>query len=196
MTATNSHILEEVRAANRRFVGRIKREKLPVARLPGRFLLVTCMDGRVNPEAIGVQPFGADGACDSDVRIVRTIGGMSELRSMIVGIHLAKIEEILVVMHTDCGCSAAWSKIDVIIDSLETRLDADSRRRVHEEIGEPFKDRLIDYLKAFPDPSEAVKAEVSRIKDSPFVPADVLVHGFVYDLATGEIDVVIDGSES
>jgi len=60
-------------------------------------------------------------------------------------------------------------------------------------IGEPFKEKLIDWLKAFEDPREAVKKEILALKSQPFIPHSLIIHGFVYDLSTGNIDVVVNG---
>ena len=60
-------------------------------------------------------------------------------------------------------------------------------------LGEPFRERLREYLKAFPDPFEAVEKEVSAIKELPFAPDNLVVHGLVYTLATGAVEVVVDG---
>ena len=116
---------------------------------------------------------------------------MSEKRSLIVGIHLAGIRQIAVVMHTDCGCCTSWSKADVIADSLKTRLDAESFQEVNSEIGEPFVEKLREYLKAFQDPRKALEDEVRHIRTSSVVPKDVVVYGFLYELATGKVEAIV-----
>ncbi len=40
----------------------------------------------------------------------------------------------------------------------------------------------LEWLHAFQDPREAVKKEVETIKESPFVPETLVLHGLVYDL--------------
>ena len=69
------------------------------------------MDPRINLNACGIEPFAPDGAGLSEVRVIRTIGGMAEDRSLIVGIHLAGIREIAFVMHTDCGNCLAKAEV-------------------------------------------------------------------------------------
>jgi carbonic anhydrase len=48
-------------------------------------------------------------------------------------------------------------------------------------------------LKVFQDPREAVKAEISSLRQEPFIPDDLIVHGLLYDLATGRgVPVVME----
>ncbi len=160
---------------------------------PGRFLVVTCMDPRVNLEAIGIAPFSPDGEDASDVRVVRTAGAMSEERSLVIAIHLAGVREIAVVMHSDCGCCLALTKIDSIVDSLRRNLSAEVFGAYAKRIGEPLRDKLATRLKTFADPREAVRREIDAIRQQPFVPDDVVLHGLVYELATGAVKVVVSG---
>jgi carbonic anhydrase len=60
-------------------------------------------------------------------------------------------------------------------------------------MGEPLGENLLKWLKTFQDPREAVKKEVAAIRESPFVPEKTIIHGLVYDLPTGDIEVVVDG---
>jgi carbonic anhydrase len=194
MEGLMNSLLSDIKTANEKFIRRIDLDNLPVQRTPGRLLIVTCMDPRVNLESVGVEPFGADGSCNSDVRVIRTIGGMAETRSLIIGIHLAGIKQIVIMMHTDCGCCAAWSKADAIIASMETTLGAEELIATRALIGEPFgKESLRKYLFAFDNPIDAVKNEVERIRVLPFVPKDVAIYGLIYELATGKVEVVAVG---
>ncbi|PON18034.1 hypothetical protein C2W62_10060 [Candidatus Entotheonella serta] len=76
------------------------------------------MDPRVNLEAIGIPGFDSTGEGTSTVRIIRTLGGVADDRSLLVGIFLARIQEVTLVMHTDCGECLAYTNIDVIADNL------------------------------------------------------------------------------
>lgn len=183
--------LDQIIQENEDFQGRIDPQQLPVDRAPGH-AVITCMDPRINLESIGIPGFSTDGTGHSSVRVIRTIGGIAENRSLIVGIFLAGIREITVVMHTDCGCCLAYSKIDTIVENLRTHLTAERWRDFQSEIGEPFTENLRTYLMAFEEPEEAVKREVARIHALPFVPNDLIVHGLVYELESGKIDVVVD----
>lgn len=186
--------LDQIIAANTDFRSRIDIDQLPVARAPGS-AVITCMDPRVNLESIGIMPFSNSGAGTSSIRIIRTLGAMGDYRSLIVGIYLAGIREVVLLMHTDCGCCLAYSKIDTIIENMQSRLSSDSFEAFNTEIGEPFSDHLRDYLKAFQNPYDAVQTEIMHIKSLPFIPDDLILHGLVYELESGKIAVVVNGYE-
>jgi carbonic anhydrase len=48
----------------------------------------------------------------------------------------------------------------------------------------------IDFM-PISDPDETVRADVDAIRTSPMVRADIKVHGFVYDVATGRLRSVV-----
>ena len=71
---SDSRWLDTLLARNSAFRARITPTKLPVTRTPGKVGLITCMDPRINPEGIGVEPFRPGGECESDVRISSVAG--------------------------------------------------------------------------------------------------------------------------
>lgn len=184
--------IEDIQSANLAFKSRIDKDKLPVAREKGA-AVITCMDPRVNLEAIGIPSFSEKGEGYSSVRIIRTLGAMGDYRSLIVGIYLAGISEIVIMMHTDCGCCLAHSKIDVIIENMQSQLPEQSFDAFEAEIGDPIADNLRTYLKTFDNPYDAVVAEIDRIRDLPFIPDDLILHGVVYELSSGNVDIVVNG---
>ncbi len=185
--------LSEICKANDQFQQRIAPAAMPVKRKPCPYAIVTCMDPRINLQAAGIRPFSPEGELQSQVRIIRTLGGMGDRRSLAVGIHLAGFKEVAVIMHTDCGCSLAYQKIDTIIENMETTLPASKLAAIQALVGEPFRAKLIEWLGAFQDPHQAVEDEVAAIINSPFTPASLIVHGLVYDLTTGRMDIVVNG---
>ncbi|MEM7334400.1 MAG: hypothetical protein AAF490_20120 [Chloroflexota bacterium] len=187
--------IDEMLAANGRFQAQINVDNLP-KRAPEPLAVITCMDPRLNLEAIGIPPFSPDGTGHSDIRIIRTIGGMVEARSLIVGAFLAGIREFALLMHTDCGCCLAYAKIDTIIDNMETRLTFAQLQRFKQQIGEPFRANLMTYLKVFEDPRQAIQRELKDIRAQSYVPDDIVLHGLLYDTGTGEVQVVSNGYES
>ncbi len=184
--------LEHIRESNHRFLQQVSETSLPTTRAPGP-AVITCMDPRVNLAAIGIPKFAENGGNDSAVRIISTLGGMAEERSLLVGIFLASISEIIVLMHTDCGCCLAHKNIDLIIDRMHERLPEEDLEDYEQMLGEPFRERLQERLKTFEDPFEAVEREVAAIKALPYTPDDLIVHGLVYTLATGKVEVVVNG---
>lgn len=184
--------IEDIQTANNAFTSQIDTNKLPVAREKGA-AVITCMDPRVNLEAIGIPSFSAQGEGFSSVRIIRTLGAMADYRSLIVGIYLAGIREIVILMHSDCGCCLAHSKVDVILNNMQSQLSQDDYNNFISDIGEPIEDNLRRYLKTFDNPYDAVSLEIQRIRDLPFIPDDLILHGLVYELNTGHVDVVVNG---
>ena len=188
--------LDSVLESNAVFRGRIEPDRVPVERKPWPYAVITCMDPRVNLEAVGLPPFLSSGEVQSHARVIRTLGGFVEERSLAVGIHLAGFKELAIVMHSDCGCSLAYSRIDAIIENMKKSLGAHRFSEFTRTIREPFREGLLSWLKAFQDPREAVKGEAARVKSLPFVPESFIVHGLVYDLATGSVEVVVNGYDA
>jgi len=193
MSETTLRWLDTMLMENARFRGRVHPEKLPTQRTPGSVAVITCMDPRVNLEASGIPGFTEEGEGKSSVRVIRTIGAMAEHRSLVIGIFLAGIREIALVMHTDCGCCLAFSKIDSIIENMQENLTATQLQEFQRTIGEPFRENLRTWLKAFEDPREAVKREIALLKSLSFMPQNLIIHGLLYELVSGKIEVVLNG---
>lgn len=183
-------LLEKVMVSNREFRDAIALSDLPVARRPAEFGLITCMDPRVNLAALGIEPFDDNGSLTSDVRVIRTVGGRAEERSLLVGIHLAGIMEWIILTHTDCGAIAAWKNTELLARNLKQKCEEDNAA-VREWTCDI--DDLRKRLLLFPDARAAAVDEVTRVRSFPFVPESVVVHGLCYDLSTGAIEVVVDG---
>ena len=167
--------------------------QLPTQRQPCEHAIITCMDPRINLQAIGIPAFQLTGKSQSQVRIIRTLGAMCDDRSLLVGIHLAGIKEIAVMMHTDCGCCLAWYKTNKIIENLTTTLSADKLQKLNQELKSIEEQTLRKWLSAFQDPYQAVTEEVLSIKNKSYSPEELIVHGLVYDLQTGKCNVVVNG---
>ena len=193
MTNEETRWLDQILEENRRFRQRVRLEALPIKRTPGSVAVITCMDPRVNLEAIGISQFGPNGESDSPVRVIRTIGAMPEARSFVIGTFLAGIREFAILMHTDCGCCLAHAKIDVIMENLRKNLSLAKFEQFKTEVGEPFRENLISWLKAFEDPRAAVQAEIKNLKSLSFMPEDVIFHGLLYELESGKVEVVVNG---
>jgi carbonic anhydrase len=187
--------LHQIVQSNAQFTARIDTHYHPLKRESCPYAIITCMDPRVNLEAVGIPPFTHEGMVGSQVRIIRTLGAMSDHRSLVVGIHLAGFKEIALMMHTDCGGHLAYTHIEKLIENMRTNLSDTQFYEFTRMIGEPFTEKLIDWLKAFEDPGEAVKQEILRLKSQPFLPHSLVIHGLIYDLSTGAIEVVINGYE-
>ena len=137
---------------------------LPVA-------VLTCIDARVHPERFLGLKIG-------DAHVVRNAGGRASddaLRSLIISSVFLGTREFLVIHHTDCGMLTftnedAWAK-----------LEADTGRSA----------RDIDFL-PFSDVEQSVRDDVATIRANPFLPPDVEVSGWVYDVRSGRIQPVAE----
>ena len=188
--------LNEIAAANQRFQKQTNIDLLPVERKPCPYAVITCMDPRINLEAIGIPAFTSQGESDSQVRVMRTIGAIHENRSIVIGTHLAGFKEIVVLMHTDCGCCLAHSHIDRIVSNMRDSLSDQKFKEVSRIIGDPVNAYLSKWLHTFEDPKMAVRKEVKALRDSPFVPESTVIHGLIFDVQSGAIEVVVAGYDT
>jgi len=130
--------------------------------------VITCMDARILPSrALGLE--------EGDAHVIRNAGGRAEeaLRSIVISERLLGTDEILVIHHTDCG--------------MLTFKNEDLYAKVQEDLGADASD--IDFL-PFPDLEQSVRDDVQYLKDSPLVPDDVSIRGFVYDVKSGKVSEV------
>ena len=190
----NDDLCTTMMTANRAFRDGDMLPKRLVERTPGRGLILTCMDPRVPCEAIGAPAGLHDGPGSPDTRVLRTLGAVADERSLVVAFHLAGVREVAVVTHTDCGCSLAWSKADVLVERIETNLEPAACAEVLGRLGRsPGEVRKA--LQAFEDPAAAARREVRKIREAAYAPKDLVVYGFVYHVETGVLEQVVDGFE-
>lgn len=161
-------ILDEVRAANDAYAAGFDKGHLPMP--PGRrFAVVACMDARLDPaRVLGLE--------EGDAHVIRNAGGraVDAIRSLVISQQLLGTREIIVLHHTDCGMLT---------------FDNDTLHGiVRDELGADVTD--IDFL-PFSDVAESVREDVGIIRDSPLIPDDIPVTGFIYDVTTGRISEVV-----
>ena len=129
----------------------------------------------------------AGGWCDSrvqvlglktgDAHIIRNAGGIvteDALRSLIISHYLLGTQEFMVINHTDCGMLTFKD------DELKQRL----QELTHTSPAVP------QAFHAFHDLEKNVKEQVEKIKAHPWMPKDVPVRGFVYDVKAGTLNEV------
>jgi carbonic anhydrase len=130
--------------------------------------VLACMDARLDVySALGLEP--------GESHVIRNAGGVvteDEIRSLTISQRLLGTKEIILIHHTDCG--------------MLTFTDDKFKNDIQKETGikpawaaEAFDDLAID-----------VKASISRIKQSPFIPHTDSVRGFVFDISTGLLQEV------
>jgi carbonic anhydrase len=151
---------------------------LPEAMPSVKALIIGCADMRVDPvHLLGLKP--------GEAVVIRNIGGritpgLLEQLGMLGRIGQVAGEaparggefHLIVLQHTDCGI---------------TRLAADPAMlshyfQIHEE---ELK------AKAVTDPRAAVAGDVAWLHTIPALPANWLLSGLVYDVATGIVEIVV-----
>src|SRR5881392_375599 len=136
---------------------------------PGKKAVVlTRMDARLLPSRfLGLE--------EGDAHVIRNSGGRAQdaLRSVVISQRLLGTNEILVIHHSDCG--------------MLTFKNEDLYAKVQQDLGADASD--IDFL-PFPDLEQSVRDDVRFLKESPLVPDDVSIRGFVYDVKSGKVTEV------
>lgn len=126
--------------------------------------IVTCMDSRIDPlRMLGLEP--------GDAKIFRNPGGRvtpQALEALVLGVHLLKVDRILVVPHTRCA--------------VASNSEAELRRRVAESAGQ---DASWQQFHVVEDQAQALAEDVQKVRSHPLVPDTVKVGGFLYDVDTG-----------
>ena len=123
------------------------------------------MDARLDPaELLDLE--------NGDAHVIRNAGGVitdEEIRSLAISQHLLGTEEVVLIHHTDCGLTK------ITDEEFAQKLEAETGQR-------PQFD-----AHSFDDLDESVRASISKIKDSPFIPNTDSVRGFVYEVETGNL---------
>jgi carbonic anhydrase len=161
--------LNKILSANQEYSNGFKHGDLSIP--PSRKLAVlACMDARLTVEDLL-------GLSTGDSHIIRNAGGIATddaIRSLIISHELLGTQEFLVVNHTDCGMLTFTD--EELQKKLTDKYKADAS-------GLKFH--------SFPNLEQNVKNQVDRIKSTPFLPKDILVYGFTYDVRTGKLVRVV-----
>jgi carbonic anhydrase len=166
-------IYEENLAANQQYAEKFALGHLPMP--PARKLaVVACMDARLTVEQfLGLKT--------GDAHVIRNAGGLvteDALRSLIISSHLLGTRTYYVIQHTDCG--------------MLTFTDEKLREKLKTETGH---DASHLHFHSFSDVEKSVKKQLQTIRSNSFLPRDIDVHGFVYDVRTGKLHEISEASE-
>lgn len=131
--------------------------------------VVTCMDSRLQPlEMLGLML--------GEAKILRTPGGHvteDALNGCILGVHLLRVDRILVIAHTRCAMAACD--------------DVEMRRRVAEASGRDASDLAVG---ATPDQEGRLRSDVDKLAEHPLIAGRASIGGFIYDVDTGLLSQV------
>jgi carbonic anhydrase len=142
-----------------------------------RAMVIGCADPRVDPaNVLGLEP--------GDAAVIRNVGGRitpATLQTMAMLRLVASAApggppgagwNLILLHHTDCGINHLTRYPDLLA----------------EHFGVEVAD-LTD--KHITDPWASVRADAALLKANPFLPAEFLVSGLVYDVETGLIEQVV-----
>jgi carbonic anhydrase len=165
----NLSVADELLKANREFVKNFNLGDLAV-KPRRRVAVLACMDSRILFErCLGLKP--------GDAHMIRNAGGIATddaLRSLIVSHHLLETQEFIIINHTDCG----------LLKVKENELRAQLASKMHAEASEPA------HFYAFDDLEANVREQVRKVQTHPWIPKDIPVRGFVYDVKTGALQEI------
>src|SRR5262245_46666174 len=137
-----------------------------------------------------LYPGSMVGFREGDAQILRNAGGRASrdaLRSIVIACRKLGAREWLVVHHTDCGMQS-------LTDPSERREFEESLREVGRGAADHFFDEDdLEWL-SIRDPRARLIAAVNRVRRHPLLPPGVPVHGLMYDVATGLLEVVDEGT--
>ncbi|UOE42858.1 beta-class carbonic anhydrase [Agromyces larvae] len=185
-------VLDEVLAANAAYVkdfGAKGELALPPAR---GFAILTCMDARLDPAKYA-------GLAEGDAHVIRNAGGRASddaIRSLVISHKLLGTNEWFVIHHSNCGMEFFTDEVirGLLANSLET---APLTEQGFVDVGTgpgSAEGKYIDWL-TIADQAESIREDIARITAHPLVPADIVVHGYLYDVRSGRlIEVPATGS--
>jgi carbonic anhydrase len=135
-----------------------------------KLVILTCMDSRMDLEQLlGLQV--------GDAHMIRNGGGLATddaIRSLILSTHLLGTRSIAIIQHTECG--------------LLSITDEQMRHRLTAQTG---KDASHLQFHAFTDLDKTTTEQVMRVRENPFLPRDIQVRGYVYDVKKGALREVV-----
>jgi carbonic anhydrase len=131
--------------------------------------IVTCMDSRIDPLAVVGMRAG-------DVKILRNAGARvtsDVLRTLVLAAYLLDVDRVLVMPHTRC------------------RMASVTEEEIHETILENYgvETHSIEFRTVTDQPA-ALRRDLRRIRDYPFLPDDLVVAGGIYDVDTGRLELL------
>jgi carbonic anhydrase len=163
-------VIDEVLQANEIYARTHELRRL-TPRPERKLAVLTCMDTRLSIRTLGLKT--------GDAHIIRNAGGIvteDALRSLIISHHLLGTEEFMVINHTDCG--------------LMLTTEQDLRTRIQNRAGTAAVAPAFFY--AFQNIDENVRHQLQKLRTHPWIPKEVAVRGFVYDVSNGRLREIAD----
>jgi len=163
-------VIDEVLAANEIYSHTHELRRL-TPRPERKLAVLTCMDTRLSTRTLGLQ--------EGDAHIIRNAGGIvtdDAVRSLVISHYLLGTEEFMVINHTDCG--------------LMHTTEQDLRTHIQNRAGTAAISPAFFY--AFQNIDENVRHQLQKLRSHPWIPKEVAVRGFVYDVSSGLLREIKD----
>src|ERR1700688_4070604 len=163
-------VIDEILQANEIYAQTYEPRSL-TPRPERKLAVLTCMDTRSSIRTLGLKT--------GDAHIIRNAGGIvteDSLRSLLVSHYLLGTEEFMVINHTDCGL-------------MQTN-EQDLRTRIQNRAGTAAVSPAFFY--AFQNIEENVRHQLQKLRTHPWIPKQVAVRGFVYDVSNGRLREIPD----
>jgi carbonic anhydrase len=161
--------IDEALKSNQSYATGFNLGSLPMP--PARKLaIVACMDARLTVEQLL-------GLKTGDAHIIRNAGGIvteDALRSLLISHYLLGTSEFMIINHTDCGM--------LTFKDEDLRANLEQRTRTASVSPEQFH--------AFRDVDENVRRQIQKVRSHAWIPKEIPVRGFVYDVKTGRLKEV------
>lgn len=184
------NVLDQILQANRQFVARLptnfSRTATKLSKLPRRELAVlTCMDTRLVDflePAVGIRR--------EDAVVIKNAGNSvtgpfeGSIRSLLLAVFELGVKEILVIGHEDCG-AAITTPGGLTAKMLARGISPDAIKMIDR--------KLSAWLDDIQHPEANVAHVVARIRANPLIPAEIPVHGLLFDPYGGKIRIIVDG---
>ncbi|HZD32126.1 MAG TPA: carbonic anhydrase [Candidatus Angelobacter sp.] len=188
----SSNVLQEVLSANQQYSTEFG-AKSDLAMPPARhFAILTCMDARLDPAKFA-------GLVEGDAHVIRNAGGRASddaIRSLVISYKLLGTREWFVIHHTNCGMEFFTNDVirSLLANSLETAALGD---KGFYDVGKGPGSRAAEFIEwlTIKDQAQSVRDDVERIRRHPLVPANIAVHGYIYDVKSGKLIEVPEASQ-
>ena len=133
-----------------------------------KIAILTCMDPRMNDllQWLEIKPADAD-----VIRNVGTAATEDVVRSLMFSIHVLGVREIMIVGHTGCG--------------MEIFSEEEFEKHIHAQTGVWAVSP--DRFHCYKDVNLETQKQVLKLRTHPWIPAAIVIRGFVFGLATGEL---------
>ncbi len=148
-----------------------------------RLWVLACMDERLPVEqALGIRP--------GDAHVFRNAGGLvtdDAIRSAMLTTQFFGTKEIIVINHTECGMMSATA--DDLVAGLKAKgIDPD---KVAIDPACPHlslkKGRFGEWIRLFRDVDEACEEQVRLLRESPLIPDDVVITGYIWEVENNRL---------